>query len=164
MADNHDTERHNNAQRHTRRAILGVAATVGMLVPAAPALAARNSERQPARPALADAGAEQVAARPASARATRAAAAGPEVWGSSRSGHGAGVRGNGRLGVIGEGTHTGVTGGGFVGVRGKASIVQGDERGVWGSGPKPIRPGARLCGPMARANSTGSRSSPEAVS
>ena len=149
MAENHDIESRNNAHRHTRRAILGVAATVGMLVPAAPALAARNSGRRPARPALADAGAEQVAARPAPATAVRAAADGPEVWGTSRSGHGAGVRGNGRLGVIGEGTHTGVTGGGFVGVRGKASIVQGDERGVgvWAEADTPGSTALRADGP-----------------
>jgi hypothetical protein len=150
MADNHDTESHNNAQRHTRRAILGVAATVGMLVPAAPALAARNSERQPARPALAGAGAEQVDARPAgSVAAARATADGPEVWGTSGTGHGTGVRGNGRWGVIGEGTHTGVTGGGFVGVRGKASIVRGEERGVgvWAEADTPGSTALRADGP-----------------
>jgi len=71
------------------------------------------------------------------------------VWGTSRSGHGAGVRGNGRWGVIGEGTHTGVTGGGFVGVRGKASIVQDDERGVgvWAEADTPGSTALRADGP-----------------
>jgi len=150
IAENHDVESHNNAHRHTRRAILGAAATVGMLVPAAPALAARDSERPPARPALAGAGAEQVDARPAvSATAARATADDPEVWGTSSSGRGAGVRGNGRWGVIGEGTHTGVAGGGFVGVRGKASIVQGGERGVgvWAEADIPGSTALRADGP-----------------
>jgi hypothetical protein len=40
------------------------------------------------------------------------------------------VRGNGRLGVVGEGTHTGVSGDGFIGVRGATSIAQGAEKGV----------------------------------
>jgi len=149
MAENHGTDSNSNFRAHTRRAVLGAAAAVGVLVPAAPALAARKGEHQPARPALAGAGAEVDARPAASATATGAAADGPELWGTSRSGHGAGVRGNGRWGVIGEGTHTGVTGGGFVGVRGKASIVQGDERGVgvWAEADTPGSTALRADGP-----------------
>jgi hypothetical protein len=134
MAERHDNPHHDNAHRPSRRVILSAAAAVGavgMLVPADPAAAsAATGERQPgrpARPAGADAGAERADATPATAASATGTS---EVWGTSGSGHGAGVRGNGRWGVIGEGTHTGVAGAGFVGVRGATSIVQGDKRGV----------------------------------
>ena len=147
MAESHDIESHDNAHGHTRRAILGAAAAVGMLAPAA--LAARTGERQPgrpARPAEGATGAERAGGRPTAAAG---AADTGEVWGTSRSGHGAGVRGNGRWGVIGEGTHTGVTADGFVGVRGATSIVQGDQRGVgiWAEAVTPGSTALRADGP-----------------
>lgn len=40
------------------------------------------------------------------------------------------MRGSGRWGYVGEGTHTGVSGDGFIGVRGATSIFQGEEGGV----------------------------------
>jgi hypothetical protein len=72
-----------------------------------------------------------------------------ELWGTSASGHGAGVRGNGRWGVIGEGTHTGVNGAGFVGVRGASSIVHGGEAGVgvWAQAAIPGSTALRADGP-----------------
>jgi hypothetical protein len=157
MAEGHDIEGPGSEPRHSRRFILGAAA-VGMLAPAAPAvLAARAGERQPdgARPA--GAGPDQAATGPAAAgpAADGAAATGPaargsgDVWGTSASGHGAGVRGNGRWGVIGEGTHTGVSGAGFVGVRGSTSIVHGDEAGVgvWAQAAIPGSTALRADGP-----------------
>lgn len=46
------------------------------------------------------------------------------MWGVSSSGQGIGVRGNGRQGIQGEGTHTGVAGDGFIGVRGTTSGIE----------------------------------------
>jgi hypothetical protein len=134
MSASDSTEDRGNAHRHSRRAVLGAAATLGVLAPAAPAaLAAGISERR--------------------AAAGPDAVPGPEdpgdVWGTSASGHGAGVRGNGRWGVVGEGTHSGVTGDGFVGVRGTTSIVDGDERGagVWAQAVAPGSTALRADGP-----------------
>jgi hypothetical protein len=133
MTEDHEIDGSGNARRPSRRAVLGAAAAAGVLAPAAPVVlagtAAQAGERQPDRVARpAGAGAEQNANAPAAA--VPVPRTDSEVWGTSPSGHGAGVRGNGRAGVIGEGTHTGVSGAGFIGVRGTASIVQGDEAGV----------------------------------
>lgn len=149
MAEGHDIEGPGKAHRPSRRVILGAAAAAGMLAPAAPAvLAARAGERQPdGLVRAAGAGAEPAASAPA---ATVPAERGSgQVWGTSPSGHGAGVRGNGRWGVIGEGTHTGVSGAGFVGVWGAASIVQGDEAGVgiWAQAAIPGSTALRADGP-----------------
>jgi hypothetical protein len=128
MAENRDIDNHGSARRHTRRAILAAAAAVGVLVPAAPALAATTGKRPMRGPITEGGGARQPAAKAvAAAGAAGTRAATKEVWGTSSTGRAAGVRGNGRWGVIGEGTDTGVTGAGFVGVRGSSTIVQGDE-------------------------------------
>jgi hypothetical protein len=150
MAEGHDIEGPGNMRWRSRRSVLGAAAAVGMLVPAAPAvlLATRSGERQPD-------GAHQPGGRPAesgaelTAEPAAAARTDSELWGTSSSGHGTGVRGNGRWGVIGEGTHTGVTGAGFVGVRGSSSIVEGDERGVgvWAQAALPGSTALRADGP-----------------
>lgn len=155
MADNHGAGRHDAASRPTRRAVLGAAAAVGVLAPAAPvALAAAAGQRHPASPpgppgVGAGTGAGHQEAGPPPAGPPAAAAGTSEVWGASRSGHGAGVRGNGRLGVIGEGTHTGVSGAGFVGVLGSTSIVRGDQRGVgiWAEAMMPGSTALRADGP-----------------
>jgi hypothetical protein len=121
-----------NERRHTRRVVLGAAATLGMLAPAAPALAAGTAGNgEPGSDAV-----------PGPREAS-------EVWGTSASGHGAGVRGNGRWGVVGEGTHSGVKGDGFVGVRGTTSIVRNDERGVavWAEAVAPGSTALRADGP-----------------
>ena len=120
MADRHEAENGSDAHRVTRRGVLGVAATLGMLTPAAPALAAGIGER----PAERSAGPEADAGSAARTVGTAA------IWGASATGEGIGVRGNGHAGVVGEGTSNGVTGEGFVGVRGTASIVQHREPGV----------------------------------
>lgn len=155
MTQGHGAEGYDSAHRYTRRAVLGAVAAVGMLAPAAPAvLAARPGERPPRgrarRPAGGDA--EPADARPAPApgpAATPDAAATPEVWGTSRTGRGAGVRGNGRWGVVGEGTHTGVTGTGFVGIRGTTSIAEGEQGGVgvWAQAATPGSTALRAEGP-----------------
>jgi hypothetical protein len=158
MAEGHDIEGPGNAHRHSRRSVLGAAAAVGMLAPAAPAVLAARGDRQPAgerRPAgehgpagrPAEAGAEPAAGGPAAA--VPAARGSGDVWGTSASGHTAGVRGNGRWGVIGEGTHTGVIGAGFVGVRGATSIVHGGEAGVgiWAQAAIPGSTALRADGP-----------------
>lgn len=149
MAEGHDIEGPGNAHRHSRRAILGAAAAVGMLAPAAPAvLAARAGERQPDGPvSRAAAGTERPASGPAAAVPARWGSG--EVWGTSPSGRGTGVRGNGHFGVIGEGTHTGVSGAGFIGVRGATSIVHGDEAGVgiWAQAAIPGSTALRADGP-----------------
>jgi hypothetical protein len=146
MAENRDIDNHGSARRHTRRAILGAAAAVGALVPAAPALAATTGGRPMRGPITEGGGARQPAARPVAAAA---AADTTQVWGTSRTGRAAGVRGNGRWGVIGEGTHTGVTGAGFVGVRGASTIIHGDERGVgvWAHAAVPGSTALRADGP-----------------
>jgi hypothetical protein len=128
---------------------------VGMLAPAAPAvlaapaiLGARAGERRPDGPVRpAEAGTERAASAPAAA--APAALGSGDLWGTSASGHGAGIRGNGRWGVIGEGTHTGVSGAGFVGVRGSTSIVHGDEAGVgvWAHAAIPGSTALRADGP-----------------
>jgi hypothetical protein len=106
--------------------ILGGAAAAGVLASGVQAvLAAGAGELPPDRPATpvsGSGGAGQTGAR--------SDAGSGNLWGTSPSGQGPGVRGNGRLGVVGEGTHTGVSGDGFIGVRGATSIVQGEERGV----------------------------------
>ena len=51
------------------------------------------------------------------------------------------MRGNGRTGIAGEGTHTGVAGDGFIGVRGTTSIVDGDQSGV-GIWAQAVAPGS----------------------
>jgi hypothetical protein len=130
MTESHDVDGPGTARRPSRRVVLGAAAAAGVLAPAAAGvLAERTGERQPdglAGPA--GAGGERSASVPAASQPV--ALAGGQVWGTSPSGRGAGVRGNGRSGVIGEGTHTGVDGAGFIGVRGTTSIVRGDEAGV----------------------------------
>jgi hypothetical protein len=153
MAEGHDIKGPDSARWHSRRSVLGAAAAVGILGPAAPAiLATRAGERQPdsegqldGRPA--EAAPERAASAPVPA--VPAARGGSDLWGTSASGHGAGVRGNGRWGVIGEGTHTGVSGAGFVGVRGSTSIVQGGEAGVgvWAQAAVPGSTALRADGP-----------------
>jgi hypothetical protein len=125
MADTHEAEIGGDAHRVTRRGVLGVAATLGMLTPAAPALAPGLGERSAGRPAELAAGPEADAGGNA-ARTLGTAA----IWGASITSEGIGVRGNGHVGVVGEGTSYGVTGEGFVGVRGTASIVRHREPGV----------------------------------
>lgn len=152
MAEGHDIEGQGNTGRPSRRSVLGVAAAVGMLVPAAPAavaLAARTGRPQPAAHRTADRPAEADAELAASKPGAPAARAESELWGTSSTGHGAGVRGNGRWGVIGEGTHTGITGGGFVGVRGSSSIIQDGAKGigVWAQAALPGSTALRADGP-----------------
>jgi hypothetical protein len=148
MAENRDIDNHGNARRHTRRAILGAAAAVGALVPAAPALAA-TARKAEHRPAGRGTGAGKASGTAATAPGAGSRAATKEVWGTSGTGRAAGVRGNGRWGVIGEGTDTGVTGAGFVGVRGSSTIVRGDERGVgvWAHAVTPGSTALRADGP-----------------
>jgi hypothetical protein len=135
MAEDLGTGTRSGSGRHSRRAVLGVAATLGVLAPAAPAALAATVSRRPAevRPekSAAEPGdAAQAAAPPRSSDAAPDGDAASELWGASASGDGAGVRGNGRIGIVGEGTHAGVTGDGFVGVRGTTSLLEGDQRGV----------------------------------
>jgi hypothetical protein len=148
MTEDHEIDGSGNARRPSRRAVLSAAAAVGVVAPAAPVvLATQAGQRQPDRPARpARAAAEQNASAPEAA--VPVALTDSEVWGTSSSGHGAGVRGNGRWGVIGEGTHTGVNGAGFIGVRGTASIVQGDEAGVgvWAQAALPASTALRADG------------------
>jgi hypothetical protein len=135
------TENQGTAHHQTRRVVLGAAATLGMLAPAAPAaLAATIGERRRGGPGKGRAGAppEDNGLAPDAAFGARNTS---EVWGASASGRAAGVRGNGRSGVVGEGTHTGVAGDGFIGVRGTTSIVRDDERGV-GVWAQAVTPGS----------------------
>jgi hypothetical protein len=121
MAEDLGTGTRSGSGRHSRRAVLGVAATLGVLAPAAPAALAATVSGRPAE------------VRPEKLRISAAVPDGDaasELWGASASGDGAGVRGNGRIGIVGEGTHAGVTGDGFVGVRGTTSLLEGDQRGV----------------------------------
>jgi hypothetical protein len=149
MTRNENAGNHGDAHRHTRRVVLGAAAALGMLAPAAPAaLAAAAQEGRPRqRPDAADA-----AGRGSDVPVPAAEGDGdgsPELWGTSASGRGAGVRGSGRFGVVGEGTHSGVTGDGFVGVQGTSSIVDGGERGVgvWARAVAPGSTALRADGP-----------------
>lgn len=149
MAGGHEIGSPESPQRHTRRALLGAAASVGVLGSAAPAaLAATAGAGRPRQDRTAGTGtrAEHATDTPAVAEAAPGAV---EVWGVSRSGRGAGVRGNGRSGVVGEGTHTGVSGAGFVGVLGATSIVHGDDAGVgvWAQGTLPGSTALRADGP-----------------
>ncbi len=145
MAEGSGSSGSGNAPRRSRRAVLGAAAAVGMFAPVAPAMrGTRTGGRQP--------DARIHPAAPGTGRAGGAAGAARaegEVWGTSRSGRGAGVRGNGRWGVVGEGTHTGVGGDGFIGVRGATSIVHGDENGVgvWAQAAIPGSTALRADGP-----------------
>jgi hypothetical protein len=146
MAESHDIESVGRPERPRRRVILGAVAAAGMLAPAVRAApTTRSGERRPQRHAGTGASpgvTEQHVATP------EVGAAG-QVWGTSRSGRGAGVRGNGRWGVVGEGTHTGVSGDGLVGVRGATSIVQGDQGGVgvWAQAVAPGSSALRADGP-----------------
>jgi hypothetical protein len=149
MAEGHETGGSGSPRRHTRRAVLGAAASVGVLGSAAPlALAAREGADRPGQ-----AGTDDTVARGEHATdepvAPAVAPGTGEVWGTSRSGRGAGVRGNGRSGVVGEGTHTGVSGAGFVGVLGATSIVRGDAAGVgvWAQAMLPGSTALRADGP-----------------
>lgn len=126
MAQSNEMESQGTVHRYSRRVVLGAAAAAGVLAPIVAAVRAGVRVPDPAMPAGAAGAAAQTGARAAAA----ARAVDGKVWGTSLSGHDAGVRGNGRWGVVGEGTHTGVSGDGFIGVRGATSIVQGDERGV----------------------------------
>jgi hypothetical protein len=149
MAEGHGIGSPDSSHRHTRRAVLGAAASVGVLGSAAPAaLAARAGAGRPdpARPADTITRAEQAAGTPGVAAVAPGTG---ELWGTSRTGHGAGVRGNGRSGVVGEGTHTGVSGAGFVGVLGATSIVRGDNAGVgvWAQAMLPGSTALRADGP-----------------
>jgi hypothetical protein len=114
---------------HSRRAVLGAAAALGVIVPTAPAaLAADRAGAAHGTQAFPDTGPEPRAES-------------RELWGASMSGQTTGVRGNGRTGVAGEGTHTGVIGDGFVGIRGSTSIVDDDQRGV-GVWAEAVAPGS----------------------
>lgn len=149
MTGTDNADNHGDALRHTRRAVLGAAAAVGLLAPAAPAaLAAATQEGRPReRPPVRDAAGEGIdVPAPAGEMGGGDAA---ELWGTSASGLGAGVRGNGRFGVVGEGTHSGVTGDGFVGVQGTSSIIDGDDRGVgvWARAAAPGSTALRADGP-----------------
>jgi hypothetical protein len=149
MTGNENPGNYGDPHPHTRRVVLGAAAALGMLGPAAPAaLAAASQDGRPrARPYPADR-AERGSDVPVPA-AESGGDGSPELWGTSASGRGAGVRGNGRFGVVGEGTHSGVTGDGFVGVQGTSSIVDGGERGVavWAKAVAPGSTALRADGP-----------------
>jgi hypothetical protein len=152
MAASDSTEDRGDAHRHSRRAVLGAAATLGVLAPAAPAaLAAGIGGRRAVRPPAGQptAAGQHTDGSVAGQGAVPGEEDPSEVWGTSASGRGAGVRGNGRWGVVGEGTHSGVTGDGFVGVRGTTSIVDGDERGtgVWAQAAAPGSTALRADGP-----------------
>jgi hypothetical protein len=134
MTDDLDTGSRNGPGQHSRRVLLGAAATLGLLAPAAPAALAATIGRQSAELRAGRQTTEDAAAPGAGA------GAGP-LWGTSPSGEGAGVRGNGRVGIAGEGTHAGVTGDGFVGVRGTTSLLEDDERGV-GVWAEAVAPGS----------------------
>jgi hypothetical protein len=148
MAEEHDIEGTGSGHRHSRRVILGAAAAIGVLAPTGLAVRAGGSHPEAVSSrAAGDAGRTTEAA--AGASAAPAVRPPGEIWGTSGSGHGAGLRGNGRSGVIGEGTHTGVSGAGFIGVRGTASIIQGDDAGVgvWAQAALPGSTALRADGP-----------------
>jgi hypothetical protein len=71
------------------------------------------------------------------------------LWGYSSSGRGIGARGNGHVGLTGEGTHTGVSGDGFIGVRGvtSSSVGRQDGVGVWAESQVPGHLALRTDGP-----------------
>jgi hypothetical protein len=140
------TESRETAQRYTRRGVLGASAALGMVAAGAPAaLAATTGERSPDR--LADTRPHD--GEPDAGTFGQRTADPREVWGASASGQGIGVRGSGRLGVLGEGTHTGVAGDGFIGVHGITSNVQVQERGVgvWAQAETPGSTALRADGP-----------------
>lgn len=145
------TERNDNVRRYTRRGVLGASAALGIAaVGGAEALAATaGGEARPDHRAVPRPGAE-LASGEAVARADVAdARAAEDLWGFSSSGEGAGVRGTGLQGVLGEGTHTGVAGDGFIGVRGITSSIRGDETGVgvWAQADTPGSLALRADGP-----------------
>jgi hypothetical protein len=134
------------AQRYTRRGVLGASAAVGMTAVGAPAaLAAATGERYPDRRA----GARPGDGAPGTGSEGQGTGDVREVWGASASGQGIGVRGSGRLGVLGEGTQTGVAGDGFIGVRGTTSSIHDTERGVgvWAQADTPGSTALRADGP-----------------
>src|SRR5579864_2296128 len=98
------TEGHGTGHRYTRRGVLGASAALGMAAAGAPAALAATTERPGDRPADIK---KPRAGEPDTGTGGHDAG---EVWGVSASGQGIGVRGSGRLGVLGEGTHTGVAG------------------------------------------------------
>ena len=138
-----------SAYGYSRRVVLGAAATLGTRASAGSALAAGVAARpaRATREAAATAPGAEVGDAAASQAAADSTAADSAVWGAS--GHGTGVRGNGRFGVVGEGTHSGVLGDGFVGVRGSTSILEDDRRGVgvWAQAAAPGSTALRADGP-----------------
>jgi hypothetical protein len=136
------TEGHAAAQRYTRRGLLGASAALGIVAAGAPAaLAVTAAEHHPDRRAG--------VGQSHGARGTGHAAGLEDVWGASASGQGIGVRGSGRVGVLGEGTHTGVAGDGFVGVHGTTSTIHDLQPGVgiWAQAETPGSTALQADGP-----------------
>ena len=119
-------EGQDSTHRLTRRSVIGGSAALGIVAAGAPAALAETT-RAPRQDRTDRAGGTAEAGN--AGDAPDAGDAG-QVWGFSASGLGAGVRGNGHVGVAGEGTHVGVTGDGFIGVRGTTSGLADGEPGV----------------------------------